>query len=256
VSDALPPDVRRYGDREIAKILKRASQMQRESPARPDPSGLTLAELEEIAVEAGIDVENLRLAAAEVASVSDDSWQTGLFGAPLTQRLERSIPGELPPEAFGSLVPLLQVESGITGQVSTVGNALTWASTSNNSRSLSVLVIADNGHTKIQLEEKSSQVAVGLHVGMGSGSLGLAIPGGLALGAAAGVAAGLGAGIGVSGAFYLLARTLYKFTTNRRRRKIEVVFDRLATRIADLIAQHTVAAAAPAPAALPPPGPQ
>ena len=225
MSELLPPDHRRYSDREIAKILKRASQMQRESPARPDPTGLTLAELEEIAIEAGIDPENLRLAAAEHASPNEESLEARLLGAPLTQRLERVLPGELPVDSMGSLIPLIQAESGVAGQASTVGNALTWSASaqSNSASSLNILVIAENGETMIQLEERSSQAAIGFHVGFGSGGLGLAIPAGISIGATVGVAAGLGVGFGVGGLFYLLGRSLYKFTTERRRKRAEVL---------------------------------
>ena len=236
------PDTRRYGDREIAKILKRASQMQRQSPARPDPSGLTLAELEEIAIEAGIDPENLRLAAAEIGRAPEDSLETRFLGAPLTQRLARTIPGELPPELFGSLVPLLQTESGVTGQASTVANTLTWASTSsgNHVRSLNVLVISETGETRIQLEERSTQAAVGFHVGFSSGGLGFALPAGLGIGATAGVLPGVAVGLGIGGLFYWIGRTLYRATTTSRRRKVEAMFDRLADRISSLIAQRTL----------------
>jgi len=236
------PDHRRYGDREISKILKRAAQMQRESPARPDPSGLTLAELEEIALEAGIDVDNLRIAASEVDKLPDDTLETRFLGAPLAQRLERTIPGELPASAFGSLVPILQTESGMTGQASTVGNTLSWASTPSNNaaRSLSILVVAEHGETRLQLEERSTQAAIGFHVGFSSGGLGFAIPAGLGLGTTAGVAIGLGAGVGVAGVFYLIGRTLYKATTNHRRRRVQVMFDKLADRVTALIAQHTL----------------
>lgn len=242
MTEPMLPDSRRYGDREIAKILKRAAQMQRESPARPDPSGLTLAELEEIAEEAGIDVDNLRLAVAEVDTIPDDSLETRFLGAPLTQRLERTIPGELPSDAFGSLVPILQTESGMTGQASTVGNTLTWASTSSNNaaRTLSILVVAENGETLLKLEERSTQAAIGFHVGFSSGGLGFAIPAGIGLGATAGIAIGLGAGLGVGGAFYLIGRTLYKLTTNHRRRRVQVMFDKLADRIAALIARQAL----------------
>ena len=236
------PDTRRYGDREIAKILKRAAAMQRRTPARPDPSGLTLAELEEIAVEAGIDPENLRLAAAEVSSGSDDSLETKLLGAPLSLRLERSMAGELPPRLFGNLVPLLQAESGMTGQASTVGNTLTWASTAtgNHVRSLNVLVISEAGQTRIQLEERSTQAAVGFHVGFSSGGLGFAVPAGLGIGATVGVAAGLGVGLGIGGLFYWIGRTFYRVTTERRRRKLEALFDKLAERIESLIAHEAL----------------
>jgi len=234
-----PPDVRRYGEKEITKILRRASQMQRESPARPDPSGLTLAELEDIAREAGIDVENLRAAAAELSDGTDeDSWQTKLLGAPLTQRLARRIPGELPTEAFGSLVPILQTEAGMTGQASTVGKTLTWASVApgNNVRSLSILVMAEGGETLVQLEERSNQAALGFHLGFSGGGLGFGIPVGLGLGATVGAAVGLASGIGVVGVFYLIGRALYGATTNARRRKVEALFGRLVERVQELIA--------------------
>lgn len=238
--EALPPDVRRYSEKEIAKILRRASQMQRESPARPDPSGLTLAELEEIAVEAGIDVENLRAAAAGLsADPQDDSLQTRLLGAPLTQRLMRRIPGELPAEAFGSLVPILQTESGMTGQASTVGKTLSWASTAggNHARTLSVLVMAERGETLLQLEERSSQAAFGFHLGFTSGGVGMGIPTGIGIGATTlSAALGVAGGVGVAGAFYLIGRTLYGMTTRARRRKVEALFDKLVERVRLLVA--------------------
>jgi hypothetical protein len=237
--EGLPPDVRRYSDKEISRILRRASQIQRETPARPDPAGLTLAELEEIAVEAGIDVDNLRAAASELsADPDDDSWQTRMLGAPLTQRLVRRIPGELPAEAFGSLVPILQTESGVTGQASTVGRTLTWASTAsgNNTRSLNILVMAEGGETLVQLEERSNQTALAFHLGFSMGGLGFAIPAGAGLGATLGVALGVAAGVGVGGVFYLIGRTLYGATTRARRRKVETLFDKLVERVRVLIA--------------------
>ena len=86
---------------------------------------------------------------------------------------------------------------------------------------------------------------------MEAGGLGFAIPAGITLGATGGLALGLAAGIGVGGAFYLLGRTLYKLTTNSRRRKVEVMFDRLAERIGALISHHTLPDG-PGPEALPP----
>lgn len=55
---------RRYGDREIGLILKRATEFQDETP-EPSGTGLTI---QEIAVEAGIEPRHLRLAVAELAS--------------------------------------------------------------------------------------------------------------------------------------------------------------------------------------------
>jgi hypothetical protein len=58
---------RRYGDKEVGLILRRATEFQRQEPASAaEGGGLTLAELEEIAAEAGIDPRHLRRAASEL----------------------------------------------------------------------------------------------------------------------------------------------------------------------------------------------
>ena len=49
-----------YGEQEIGQILKRATELQDQEPTAPSSSGLTLRELEEVAVEAGIDPRFLR----------------------------------------------------------------------------------------------------------------------------------------------------------------------------------------------------
>lgn len=237
--DSIPPDQQRYGDKEIAKILKRASQLQRAAPARPDPAGLSLAELEDVALEAGIDVANIRRAAAELGRPIDGSLESKLLGAPLVLRLERVVPGELPADAFDLLVPILQTSTNGTGQASQVGNSLTWSSSGgNNSRRLQVLVAVRDGGTLIRLEESSSDLAAALHIGIGSGSFAGAIPGGMAVAAAAGTLAGLGAGIGIFGAAYALSRYLFARTTKKRRRRMEDMFEQLVEQVTRSIANR------------------
>lgn len=247
-----PPQVRRFGDRDIAKILRRAAELQRSTPARPDPSGLTLAELEEIAVEAGIDVENVRRAASELARPSDHGdWVSTLLGAPITYRMERRVEGELPTEAFSGLIPLLQAGTGTTGQATTVGRALTWASTGgDNKRTLHILVMAEKGETLIQVEERAGQIAAAFHAGFGAGGFGFGLPVGMSLGAAAGALPGIALGVAITGVGYALGRTFYKLTTRRRQRILLGLVDRLEARIRELLS----AAALPGSAseALPP----
>ena len=62
------PLPRVYGEKEIGQILKRATDLQHEEPSAPSAAGVTLAELEDIAAEAGIDPVYLRRAAMEVDS--------------------------------------------------------------------------------------------------------------------------------------------------------------------------------------------
>ncbi|MEE8175809.1 MAG: hypothetical protein V3T97_04300, partial [Gemmatimonadota bacterium] len=57
---------RHYTEKEVGLILRRATELQRSEPSARDPAGLTLAELEEVATEVGIDARYLRRAAAEL----------------------------------------------------------------------------------------------------------------------------------------------------------------------------------------------
>ena len=56
---------RTYSEREVAAIIERAAQAQQRG-TDPDAPGLTLAEIERVGREAGLDPALLRRAAAEV----------------------------------------------------------------------------------------------------------------------------------------------------------------------------------------------
>ena len=68
------PDIRRYGDREIVKILKRAAWMQREVTRASHPPGPTPAELAEIdRVRQLIERYTLALADGSPAQIAVDA---------------------------------------------------------------------------------------------------------------------------------------------------------------------------------------
>jgi hypothetical protein len=70
-----------YGEKEIGQLLKRATEMQHDEPTAPSASGMTLAELQEVALEAGIDPEYLRRAATELEyGPADSGFWTKVLG--------------------------------------------------------------------------------------------------------------------------------------------------------------------------------
>ena len=99
-SEHLP---RRYEEAEVAKILKRATELQREEPVRArGQEGITLAELEEIAGEVGIDARLLRRAAVELdAGAGEPTGWTRLLGEQVTLLQETTVPGEIPDREIG-----------------------------------------------------------------------------------------------------------------------------------------------------------
>lgn len=237
-----PPQRRRYGDKEVGLILKRAAELQRQEPASgTEGGGLTLPELEEIASEAGIDPRYLRRAAAEVdSSTKLDSGKASIFfGAPLTIELERTLTGEMPDEEFSAFVPDIQQAAGAHGQASALGSTFTWqSSTPGGERSLQVTVTSGNGRTRIRIEERLTNLAGQLFGGMvggGGGGIGLGIGLGVGIGALQSAAFAIFWPAGVIGGAYLLARSIYTSTARKRRRVLRDLLDRLTERIEDAV---------------------
>lgn len=116
---------RRYGDREVGLILKRATELQDTAP-EPSGAGLSLEELEEIALEAGIDPSHLRRAATEVESgAASSSLATAFLGTSPTVSMERVIRGEIAEDVFEILLPEIQRLDTGQGVPSLFGRTLT-----------------------------------------------------------------------------------------------------------------------------------
>lgn len=234
-----------YGDQEIGKILKRATELQHREPNAP-PAGVTLAELEEIAAEAGIDPAYLRRAALEVDSGFHDStlWTT-LLGEELVLVRELTLPGVIGDDGFEQIVAVIQANSREHGQPSLLGRTLTWrAETSSKTRTIQVVVTSRDGQTQIRLEENLTQMAVGLFagntIGVGVGfGLGIGVPVGLqVLGSALfAVAAPLGF-IGIS---YVASRAIYRAVVRNRNRRTGDLFDRIVAEASAAIERTTLA---------------
>lgn len=232
----LPSVARRYDDDEIGRILRRATQLQRAEPTAADPTGITLAELEEIALEAGIDAANVRRAAAELdAAPPSRRLLDRAAGGPVRLRLERTYPGELPLDAFDEIIPLIQEAADSSGNASRVGRTLTWSSqTHGNTRSLQVLLVARDGETGVRIEERLHGLASALHGGfvLGGGvglGFGVGVPLGLAISTSLGpliVPAALVAGS------YAGARAVFRHISGRRRRALVRLLDQIGERVA------------------------
>lgn len=228
----LPAGPRRYDEEEVSRLLKRASELQRSEPTYRDPSGLTLPELEEIAAEAGLDVQLLRQAATELdrQPVGEPGLAEALAGAPTRVLLERTLPFEVPDSAFGPLVPLIQIGADAPGQASQVGRSLTWHSQNpSNPRTLQVLVSVTDGATTIRIEERYGGLAGGLFGGiMGGVGGGVGIGVGGTLGGILGSAAmAVAFPVAILGASYVGARMIFRSIVRRRTRVLEELLRRL-----------------------------
>jgi len=225
---------RRYGDKEVGLILKRAAELQSQGPASAAGGGLSLRDLEEIAAEAGIDPGSLRRAAAELDSgkaAMHDEATARFLGGPPTIRYERTLNGEISAESLEQLVVPIQRAAQSHGQGGVLGGTLTWQhKSSDGARSLQVIVASRNGRTRIIIEERNAGLAWGIHGGIIGGA---GVGGGLGIGLGVGIGA-LGSAlfsiafpIGALGGAYLLSRTIFGSAVRRRQRILRELLDQL-----------------------------
>jgi len=191
---------RRFTDREVALVLRRASEM--DLPAEGEAaSGLSLNELREIAKEVGITTEAIDRAVASL-----DRGQRvvpGLAGAPRVRKAVHAVPGELDQDGIARLMRLVDERTDNAGTISEALGSVRWTG-QDRLKSTRISVTPRGGETTIEVVEKAEpRLRRILHLVPASWGLILApalFPtlGGSAL-AAAGIFAGataVGAGVG------------------------------------------------------------
>jgi len=236
---------RLYGDKEMAKLLKRATELQQEegTPGLPS-SGLSLQELEEVAAEAGIDPRYLRRAAAELASGGREAegWEK-LTGEPLTLVQELVVPGELPAEGFERVLGVIQRTCAEHGRPTLMGRTLTWQGENpSKSRTMMVTVSVRKGETHIRAEERLHQMAGGLYgpmLGVGSGvGVGLGVPFGMAVLGSTFLAVAFP--LATVGLAYTGARLIYGSIAKKRNAVVARLVDALAREVTEAVADHSL----------------
>ena len=123
-----PSSSRRYNEKEVALIIKQASELQESASSADSSTGMSLAELEQVARETGLDPALIRRAATDLDTRVTDRTPSRFLGAPSTLRLERTIDGEVSPDEYEGLVLEIQRTVGGMGSASTLGRSLQWTS--------------------------------------------------------------------------------------------------------------------------------
>ena len=238
----MPPDrpddeARHYSEKEVGRLLKHATELQQldetGGPGGHEGGGMTLATLQEVAAEVGIEPRYIRLAAARIDNREASGIGPALAGTPLVLRAEQVIPGDLQEEDYEQIVTEIQMATDVPGNASMVGRTLTWRSVTSEhqTRSLQVTVASRNGETRIQAQER-------LHGYAGS------LYGGVVFGAGTGVGLGVGFGVGLGalgsalftaafpvtlvGSLYVAMRQVMKSVGRKRRVELDGLLDRIA----------------------------
>lgn len=222
--------LRRYSDQEVSLILRRAAELQADEPGA---TGTSLADLEAIAREAGLDPALVRRAASDLATAAPAATPSRFLGATTKLHVERVVDGELAMDDVEALVEEIRRTFGEPGLVSTFGRTVTWTPSPNgpqgrrngSARQLSVTVTTRGGQTTLRAEENLGPLAGALYGGLGGGLSGPAIGVGIATFHAALPVIGLVAA--AVGGSYALARLIYVPMARRRDRELHQLIERL-----------------------------
>ncbi len=152
-------DARLFGEEDVAKILKRATE--RQSKRKAPSAGLTLEEIKQVAAEAGIDPRHIADAAREITEPSAGTLQAApntapsidrpnFWGGPLSVTRETVVDGTIDEFAWEEMVSEARREFNDTGEVRKWSNSREWASSVNNARS-HVTITTRSGKSRLQV---------------------------------------------------------------------------------------------------------
>ena len=244
---------RKFSEEEVALIIKRAAELQQTEETAEEPgNALTLAEVEQIAKEAGIDPLLIRRAAQSLGRPEVTNRPSPWAGAPTRFVFERVVDGEITSDVYEDLIDTVRRTLGDNGMPSVLGKTLAWTSSVQGGRrqargrQVDVTVVSRGGVTTIRVEEELRNIAGALFGGLvgggGGGTSGISM--GIGMGIFHSIAiAGL-LWVGVAGSFYLLARTIFGRTSEKREKQLRGLMDQLEEQVNAVAAQKPAQVAA------------
>ena len=215
------PRKRRYTDDEVALILRTAAELGTETePSRSQ--GLSLAEIQQIAREVGIDPATVERAAAALPTCKPDRL-AAILGGPLHYRLEATMAGRASDADLGRILQSVRRAARRQGQATQFLDSVEWRTSGEREGSqLFVTVATGDDGTTIEVTGDRQSTAVLLYLVPGVAGMIVSLIVGASLEAdwaAGGVIAS------VLGGVFLLSRTIWSHTGHAFARKLESIRD-------------------------------
>ncbi|MBK5098977.1 MAG: hypothetical protein JJE01_14455 [Gemmatimonadetes bacterium] len=221
----------RFSEQEMARILKTASAGGSNLPVSSRKSGLTVAEIESIAREAGLDSSGIAAAAALVAM----ERSSGVLGSAGMMDLRREVPGVVSSRDYGRLADTIGDAAGEPGTRNAAFGALDWESSSGASR-MRVTVTPESDSTSIRVHTDASALKGLCYVASTAGALAL---GGItgAITEPAAVLTGVGIMVAAASVGVATGWTAWRVQARRLKERSAAVFAAVSGRAAELARQ-------------------
>lgn len=137
-----------FSEKQVSLILRRAAEIEASGKGA---SGMTAADIEAIALEAGIQPGAVRLAIEELRV--EPSTSTLPWSAPASRHETRVIPTELGRDQLAALMHSIEARAGRHGTVTEALGTVRWSSTA-GMWTTDVAVTARDGETRIGVHER------------------------------------------------------------------------------------------------------
>ena len=166
---------RRFNEKEVALIIKRASELQQMESTAESSTGMSLAELEQVAREAGLDPELVRRAAVDLDTrVTDQKPNRCPRRADRVCASSARSTARCPPTSTSRWCSRCSACWAGWASASTLGRTLQFSMTGvrrrhASERAVQVTVTPRNGRTTIRIEEPLGPLAGGLFGGVMGG---------------------------------------------------------------------------------------
>lgn len=226
-------DGRRFNDKEVRTIITRAIEMQqRELTSNED--GIRQVDVESMARELGVPVENVQEAIRELDSGQPGEQRSAVLGEVTVARTTRTVPVVLARDHLQELGAALPTVMGETGQSSVFGKSVSYSTgeleAMRSGSRTQITIHAGEHQTLITASEDMRNVAGGVFgglVGGFGGGVGFGVGFGVGLGALGSpLFAALFPFVAVGGAF-LGARALYRGIVRSKRRRTQDRIERI-----------------------------
>ena len=197
--------------------------------------GLSLAQLEQVALEAGIAPAMVRRAAVRVDERAESS-AGGFLGAPEEVVVERVVEGEVDAAHFERLLETVRRATGKLGEPNIVGRLFGWKGQIDGLES-EIAVTSGDGRTTVRVRVSLEVMVIANFMLKGVlGGVGGGVVSAGAMSALAGGPVGVLAGVVAVGGGYLWARRGYRRAAANARAEAATVADALAATCAEAIA--------------------
>lgn len=221
------PDAGRlYSEQEISALFRQAAELQKAGTHTSAP-GLSLAEIERIAAEVGLDPQYIRAAALTTLQPEAEEKRIYALGAPTHVEATRTLPGTLTETQWEAMMQEVRRAFGYTGRTEQRGHTREWMTTSHQLEEVRLTAHTVNEQTTIQLSQQYDGIAFLMYLAGGmAGLIGVsalvaAVEGSLLLDLAL---AGGGAGT-----VFGLLRTAFGHLIRKQRRVQKALLDKFST---------------------------